>query len=179
MHLELKILNADSPDVQVFGTMNEEAFPDNERMSMSEIFEFVGATNTDFIGIYDESIPIGYIVLLKNDRCGYVFFYAIGKEYRSKGYGGAALKELFKKYSDLQIILDFEQVDEAAANNEQRIRRKNFYLRNGFNETGRYTLLKDERFEVVCNGKELDVEGLRDIIRVIHSHVSTFPDVLL
>lgn len=179
MHLEFKILNADSPDIQVFGAMNDEAFPDNERMSMDEIFEFANATNTDFLGIYDENIPVGYIVLLKNDKCGYVFFYAIGKEYRSQGYGGAALKKLFEVYSDLQIVLDFEHIDENAENYSQRVKRKRFYLRNGFKETGRYTFLRGEKFEVVCNSEELDADSFKDIISVINSLITDFPNILV
>ena len=45
------------------------------------------------------------------------------------------------------------RLNENPENNPQRIRRKNFYLWNGFHETGNYTMLRDERFEVV--GKEI------------------------
>lgn len=179
MNLELKILTPDSADIKIVEEMNNEAFPDNERMTMDEIFAFVQATNTDFLGVYDEGRLVGYIVLLKNEKCGYVFFYAIGKDYRSKGYGGSALKELFKAYSDLQIILDFEKVDEKAENFEQRVRRKSFYLRNGFHETGHYTLLKGEPFEVVCSEEQLNIPSFKDLIKVISSNVPSFPNVLI
>ena len=39
-------------------------------------------------------------------------------------------------YSDCQLWLEIEEPDETALNNQERIRRKNFYLRNGMKETG-------------------------------------------
>ena len=59
------------------------------------------------------------------------------------------MKKIIASYPDLLIILDFEEIDANAENNNQRIRRKNFYLKNGFYETGFYTLLGEIRFEVV------------------------------
>lgn len=115
-------------------------------MSIDDIFSFASDTNTDVLGIYDDSMLFGFAVILMNDKCGYVYFIAIDKNVRSKGYGSAATET----YSNLQIVLDFEEIDEDAENYAQRIRRKNFYLRNGFHETGNYTLLREQRFEVVC-----------------------------
>ena len=82
-------------------------------------------------------------------------------------------------FSHLQIILDFEIIDESAENLEQRIRRKNFYLRNGFHETGRFTLLNGYRFEVVCNKQELRADAFMELIRVIHQYRPEFPEVLI
>lgn len=107
------------------------------------------------------------------------FFLAIDRNARSKGYGGAALKALADAYPQLQIILDFEEIDENAENIDQRLRRKNFYLRNGFRKTGRYTLLRGNRFEVVCNSGALRVAPFRKLISVIHSRCPYFPDQLI
>ena len=82
-------------------------------------------------------------------------------------------------YSELQLVMDFEVIDENAENNAQRIRRKNFYLRNGFHEAGNYTMLRDDRFEVVCNDGELRKTALKELLCVIHEHCPEFPDVLI
>lgn len=180
MNLELIRLNVDSKDRKYFERINDEAFPLSERMNFDEIFDFASDTDTDVLGIYtDDGNPVGFAVILKNEECGYVYFIAIDSHIRSKGYGGAAIQKMMEVYSKLQLVLDFEVIDENAENNEQRIRRKNFYLRNGFHETGNYTMLGDDRFEVVCNGGELRKAALKDLLRILHKHRPEFPDVLI
>lgn len=148
-------------------------------MSFAEIFAFAAVTNTDVIGIYDGQEPIGFCVILRNSECGYIYFLAIDSRLRSKGYGSAAIQELTRAYPNLQLVLDFEVIDESAENNAQRIRRRNFYLRNGFHETGNYTMLRNDRFEVVCTGDELIKPALRDLLRILHEHRPEFPDILI
>lgn len=179
MNLELRKLNTNSKDKGCFEQINNEAFPLSERMSFDEIFAFASVTNTDVLGIYDDEKPVGFTVLLKNRECGYIYFLAIDSRMRSKGYGRAAMQKLLETYSELQLILDFEVIDENAENNVQRIRRKNFYLRNGFHETGNYTMLRDDRFEVVCSGGDLRKAALKDLLHIIHAQRPEFPDVLI
>ncbi len=179
LDLTLIKLESDNADRKCFDQINEEAFPLSERMSFEEIFDFASNTNTDILGIYDGDKPVGFAVLLKNVECGYVYFIAIDQSMRSKGYGGAAIQKLMRVYPELQLVLDFEVIDENAENNEQRLRRKNFYLRNGFHETGNYTMLRNERFEVVCSGGELNKTALKDLLSILHKHRPEFPDVLI
>lgn len=179
MNLELIKLNPDSKDRKYFEQVNHEAFPLSERMSFDKIFDFASDTDTDVLGIYDGKTPVGFAVLLKNAECGYVYYLAIDCHARSKGYGSAAIRRLLEVYSGLQLVLDFEEIDETAENNEQRIRRKNFYLKNGFHETGNYTLLRNDRFEVVCSGGELRKAAFGDLLCIIHAHRPEFPDVLI
>lgn len=179
MNLQLIKLNPNSKDRKYFEQVNYEAFPLFERMSFDEIFEFASDTDTDVLGIYDGEKPIGFAVLLKNAECGYVYYLAVDCHARSKGYGSATIQRMLEVYSNLQLILDFEEIDENAENNGQRIRRKKFYLKNGFHETGNYTMLRDGRFEVVCSGGELRKAAFRELLYIIHAHRPEFPNVLL
>ena len=122
---------------------------------------------------------VGFIWAVSNERCVYIFFLAIAEQYRGRGYGTQAIDGLFRFYSDRQVVLDFEELDPASENYAQRVRRKNFYLRCGFHETGRYTLLGGERFEVVCNGGALDAEGFLDLVLLIHELMPVYPGILL
>lgn len=179
MNLELIRLHPACKDITYFEQINEEAFPLWERMSMDEIFSFASDTDTDVLGIYDMDTPVGFALLLKNAECGYLYFIAIAKNMRSKGYGGSAIKKILESYPKLQIILDFEEIDPNAENYAQRIRRKNFYLRNGFHETGHYTLLQEERFEVVCSTGTLHTEAFKDLLVILHANRPEFSDMLI
>ncbi len=179
MQINLKKLTSDSKDIRIFEKINDEAFPPSEHMSMDKIFKFASVTDTDVLGIYSGELPIGFVVIMKNQQCGYVYFLAIDSKLRSKGYGSATLKKILEEYGKIQMILDFEALNEKAANNEQRIRRRCFYLRNGFHETGRYTMLQGEKFEVVCNAGELNENGLKELLEIIHANIPEFSNVLL
>ena len=179
MNIVFNRLKANGEDNGYFEQINDEAFPLLERMSFDEIFDFASDTNTDVLGIYDDKKPIGFVVLLKNEECGYIYYLAMDSRIRSKGYGSAAIQKMIEVYSDLLLVLDFEVIDENAENNAQRIRRKNFYLRNGFHETGYYTMLRNDCFEVVCSGGELCKSALKDLLCIIHAHRSEFPNVLI
>lgn len=179
MNLELRKLEKHCKDRSCFEAINEEAFPDIERMDMDEMFAFAENTDSEMLGFYDGETPVGFTLLVKNEVCAYLFFLAIDAKKRSKGYGSAALRKLFEEYRDQQVILDFEEMDESAENYEQRVRRKQFYLRNGFSETGNYTFLRGERFEVVCNQEPLRKEGFLELIHVIHANCPDFPDLLV
>lgn len=178
MNLHLVRLEPDCKDRKCFERINDEAFPVSERQSMEEMFGLASDTDTEVLGIYDDGQPVGFTVLVKNAVCGYVYFLAIDAHFRSQGYGSAALRKLRDAYPGLQLILDFEEIDENAENYEQRVHRKDFYLRNGFYETGRYTLIYHDRFEVVSSFLPLCTEAFEELIHVLHAHAPKFMDML-
>ena len=179
MSITLKSVGRSSPERCMFEEINERAFPQYERMNFDDIYRLQSVCETEILGIYDEDEPKGFIVLLKNEKCGYIYYLAVDEKYRSSGYGSAALKELERTYPNIQLILDFEEVKCDADNYEQRIKRKDFYLRNGFHETGQYTVLSGERFEVVCNGNELLCEEFEKLIKIMHDNRPDFADILI
>lgn len=179
LNLELIKLKENNKDRKYFEQLNDEAFPPSEWMSFDDIYDFASETDTDVLGIYDGGNPVGYAVVLKNSECGYIYFLAIDRRVRSMGYGSAAIKKMMQIYPGLQLVLDFEVIDEKEENNGQRVRRKNFYLRNGFHETGNYTMLREDRFEVVCSGGELRKDALEDLLHILHEHRPELPDILI
>lgn len=179
MQIELKRLYKGSKGLPLIKKINKEAFPDCERVSINEFFIMEQKSNAEFLVIYDKETPVGFILTVKNEECAYLFFLAINKNKRSNGYGGKALKALAERYANLQIILDFEEIDQTADNFLQRIKRKDFYLKNGFHETGRYTLMNSVRFEVVCNKAPLNEAAFKRLLPVLHQNCPSFANALL
>ena len=71
-------------------------------------------------------------------------------------------------------MVDFEAVDENAPNNDQRIRRRNFYLRNGFKETGYFQFYMNTEFEIFCTQTKFDRDEFDALISFIHSKSDSF-----
>ena len=59
-------------------------------------------------------------------------YLAISDAVRGKVYGSAVLQAVQKKYAGKRIILNIEEMDETGPNYAQRVKRKAFYQKNGF-----------------------------------------------
>ncbi|MBQ6508814.1 MAG: GNAT family N-acetyltransferase [Flexilinea sp.] len=175
----LRKLEKDDPAFKTITRINEEAFPPSEFMPVAMMFELTEKLDGSVWGIYTEKELAGFAMTFRNEKCEYFFFLAIDRNLRNQGLGTEAVKAFFREFSGRQVILDFEEMDPEADNYPMRLRRKNFYLRCGFHETGHFTMFRGNRFEVVCNGGELETESFRDLITKIHAIHPEYPDILI
>ena len=132
--------------------LNMDAFPDEERLDTELLARLSEQGRLELLGIYDNDSYIGFTVIFHGERSVYVFFLAIDPAWRSHGYGSAVLNALRVRYAGRQLVLDIEPLDPAASNYEQRLRRKSFYLRNGFRESGCFFKYCGMCFEVLFDG---------------------------
>ena len=93
---------------------------------------------------------MGFMAVRIYEEISYLFFLAIDPEHRSGGYDSRALKLLKEIYPWKQQVVDFEKLDNAAENNEQRKKRRSFYLRNGYKETGKFVSYFGVQYEIFC-----------------------------
>lgn len=174
--MQIKKIDANSRNLKELKAINDEAFPPVERMSIEEMFTF--PINSEMIGFYDEETLIGFSLLLLNSETVFLVLLAIDKRYRGNGYGSRALRSILSNYPEKQVVLDYEEVVKTAINYEQRASRKQFYLRNGFHETGRFTVLSHEKYEVVCSQEALNENSLNEVLFAIHQHTPEFEERL-
>ena len=167
--MELRPMDAISPDAMLLDRLNREAFPDNERVDAEDLFAMAARGEASVLGIYEDDIFAGFFALRTYQGYIYLIFFAIRPEMRSRGLGGRALRMLCERYNGTQIAIDFEAPDECSPNNEQRVRRREFYLRSGFCETGLFMYYAGTEFEVVCSDIEFDRAGFERMIAHIHA----------
>ena len=131
-----------------------ESFPKRERMPFPLMVAMSKLWNTKFFGFYDGDIPCGFIYLASNRKIVFVMFFAVDKCLRSKGYGSFILQQIKNKYPDKKIIVSIEPCDDIAPDIELRKRRKTFYMKNGYKETGYMMKLNGVMQEImVTNGE--------------------------
>ena len=165
--MKLKKLTIDSPDIGILEEINQEAIPECERNSFGDLMD-TGAT---ILGIYEEG-PVGFLAIREYKNILYLAYLAVNSALRSKGIGGKALEELVSNNSDHMIVVEYEAPNPAASENELNIRRKGFYKRNGFGETGYFTFYDDTEFEIGCAGMEFDVKLFCEFTEYLSSIVS-------
>lgn len=130
-----------------------EAFPKKERMPFPMMVAMSKLWNTQFLSFYDGDTLCGFVYLAKSRQVVFVMFFAVDQSLRSKGYGSAILQELRQRFPDKKIIITIEPCDEGACDLALRKRRKAFYLRNGYRETGYRIRLSGVTQEIIiANG---------------------------
>ena len=108
--------------------------------------------DNELLGFYLDNRFIGFTNLLFYKDLCYMFFLAVSPEYRNEGFGSQIIQEAFKEYPDKTYVLCYDEVDEKYSDNNLRIRRRNFYLRNGFKDNNLKTLEYGVRYDTVYHG---------------------------
>lgn len=173
--MELKILPQSSDDKRIADTINEEAFPECERNSLDSLYASDTSENLEILGIYHDDTIVGFIADRKYERLRYLAYLAVSRDKRSAGIGSKALQLLKERFPDGQIVTEFETPDESCGNNAIRLRRRDFYLRNGFYETGWYSFYDDTEFTIACSERDFDREGFERFTEylssIVHDHI--------
>lgn len=169
--MQLKLLPQNSEDKLIADTINEEAFPECERNSLDDMYASDTADIIEILGIYDDNAIVGFFIVRKYKNIRYLAYFAVSQDKRSAGIGSQALKFLMERYPYAQIVTEFETPDDSCDNNAMRLRRRDFYLRNGFYETGWYSFYDDTEFTIACSEPVFDKEGFERFTSYLSSIV--------
>lgn len=145
----------------------KEAFPPEEYLAPAKLAEMARADNFDFLALTDKDAFVGFMAVLTYADLAYLFFLAIEPSRRSMGYGGRAIETLRAAYPGKKQVVDFEMPDDAAANRGQREKRREFYLRNGYRETGLFLRYLGVDYEVFCMDEDFQPETFQAMMKTI------------
>ncbi len=124
--------NADEQLKQLYQT----AFPKNEQIPWDDLMRLIDEMSLDFTAYYDDDDFVGFTIVYPRPTFNWYWYFAVREELRGKGIGQKILSQLIKKYEGQPCVLDMESpYQEPCDNPEQRKRRHEFYLRNGFRDT--------------------------------------------
>lgn len=145
----------------------KEAFPPEEYLAPSKLVEMANADNFDFLALTDNGSFVGFMVVQTYQNLAYLFFLAIDSTCRSKGYGSRAIETLKAEYPYKKQVVDFEMLDNQANNYKQREKRREFYLRNGYKETGLFLTYLGVAYEVFCMDEDFEPEEFKAMMKNI------------
>ncbi len=123
-----------SQDYTRFHALYCSAFPKAERVPVK--FLMSHAVDSTLIACYDRETFCGFYSTLTFGNITHILFLAVDDALRGRGYGSIFLELIARRYPQNRIILDIEAEEPTASNREQRVRRKAFYKRNGYSESG-------------------------------------------
>ena len=115
----------------------ESAFPREERIPWEDLLRLVEKMPLEFAEYRDGAELLGITIVYPRPRLSWFWYFAVPEEKRGRGIGQRILSALLSRYEGRSAVLDMEDpAQHGAPNAAQRLRRRDFYLRNGFRETG-------------------------------------------
>lgn len=168
MFLKGVIVDKNFKDLKLLETITKQSFPQEEYVAPEIIIKMAEKDkNIFYLALYDNENLVGYVVVKLYKMYCYLFFLAISPDYRSNGYGSKAIDFIKNQFKDYKHIVDFEMVDETAENNEERIKRRNFYIKNGYKPTGMFLKYLNLSFEIFTMNDDFDLEIYKDLMNTI------------
>ncbi len=134
------------------------AFPKEERLPWWILRALTINKNVSITSYYDKDTFCGFTHSTIKDDILFVMFFAVDEERRGKGYGSAILECIKRSNPDKKIMLNVELLDESAANYADRVRRMNFYKKNGFFDTKHNIDEVGGTFRVLSTSQNIDKE---------------------
>ena len=148
--IRYEVLTKEHKDVEEVRKFYDYSFPDDERMPYDRLLSMVDDNHVMYAW-YDEEKLVGMTFTFVFDQLAYLSYICIQKEEQNHGYGSKILNAIENMYS--RIVVDIEQIKTEQA--EEQIRRKQFYLRNSFHETGVFYFIYNVDYELLSTGESV------------------------
>ena len=149
-------------DVLRIRRLYREAFPRCERKPFSIIRAMEKKGKTDLWYFEDEGGFAGLCATINGKNEILIDYLAVAKKRRGTGVGTKMLSALIEHYRDFGIFLEIEELDPSAKNNAERIRRKEFYLREGLTPMDTHVKLFGVDMELLGKNCHLNFDEYRD-----------------
>lgn len=142
------------------------AFPEIERHPVEELFDACDTGKCEWLIFMGNGAFAGMAYMVVNEGIAFLLYLAVSESMRNQGIGAAILKELSTHYKGMEIILLIESLKEDCDNMDIRIRRKGFYLRNGFCDTSyiQSSCGGAAIYDILSSGKDFTTERWRNFI---------------
>ncbi|KRG10810.1 GNAT family N-acetyltransferase [Staphylococcus sp. NAM3COL9] len=166
MNLQFNHITKRSVDLKKVEDLFYQSFPKDERLSIDLLLYKADLGFGKLLAVYDNNSFVGFTYLVTYENLTYILYLAVDESHQSKGYGGRILSLIKDEYCQNQLVLNIETLDESAPNFPQRLKRKNFYNRNGYNSA---KLIYKNRFgvyEVMVNGEgNVNKDTFKDLMK--------------
>ena len=165
MNISLVSIKRDRTHVEDIKRLYMSAFPKDERAPFRTLLRRAKKKNVNFFACMDADEFIGLLYVVNHLDMSYIFYFAVKEDKRGLGYGTAILKAALKKYKGRRFFLAIEEVARNYENYPQRLKRRQFYQRAGFECTGQKIQEAFVIFDLLGVGGKVDNKGYRALMK--------------
>lgn len=141
------------------------AFPENEQFPMWLLNLWALRKSIDFFAYYDGDTFCGISYTVSSDELVFVLYLAVNDKIRSKGYGSAILQCIKERFPNITIALNIEPLDIKSDNYAQRIKRFEFYVKNGFTDTRCQIIDSSGNYQILATSEIFSIEKYKSAIK--------------
>ncbi len=128
-----KITMEDDLSLPVIEKLYETAFPPNERGRGLNYLVNDKQNVGDLLAFFDGNAFVGFASILTCLNISHVIYFAVAPDKRDEGYGSRIINTICDIKKNYKVIVDVEDpAEERAKNRDQRVKRLDFYEKNGF-----------------------------------------------
>lgn len=141
-------------------------FPESERKPFSLMLQKSREGIMELLAIEEETGAfLGLAITILYKDLVLLDYFAVSPTMQGQNIGSRALRLLQERYTGKRFFLEIEDPREHAPNQEERIRRKAFYLRNNMTVMPYYVKLFGVPMQIMTNGTEISYEEYHEIYR--------------
>jgi len=156
MDLRVEYVTGRSKEKEKIKEIYTSSFLKEDRIPFWLMLIMAKMKNTEFISFHDKDTLCGFVYMATVQDLTFVMFLAVDENIRSKGYGSGILEKIQSIHPYSKIIISIERCDKDAKDIEQRLRRKKFYVNNGYIETGYLVEISKKKQEILIKNGEFD-----------------------
>lgn len=148
----------------------EENFPKKERTDFYSLLSGL-YVSFELYALYNENKVIAFVHLNSTADFVHINYLAVSKLYQGRGIGSQFLSWIKKKYIGKPIVLDVELKNQNINKNFDRVRRINFYKKNGFVLSNYVFEWQNDLFSPMYYG-QLDIDKFKIYIEKLLLEIS-------
>lgn len=162
--MNITLEDAERQDMKKIKKLYLSAFPPEERAPFIFIKRRSKKKSALMLAAKDGGEFVGFVYIVTYRDMAYLFYFAINEDKRGMGYGSAILQRLIDMYKGKRLFLAREQLDDKADNYAQRLKRRQFYLNNGFSDMPGHIKEANVVYDIMGIGGEISSSDYDDLI---------------
>lgn len=163
--MEAKYLSHPSTNRLKANRLLSKSIPRNERIPKIAVNVLATREMINYYSFYDANTIVGLIYYMETDKLIYILYLAVNPKIRSKGYGSKILDWIKNKSNGRPLVIDLESIDESAPNIEQRIKRLNFYKKNGFILSNIVIEFRGSKYSLMSTSSNISIDDYKELIK--------------
>lgn len=163
----MKLDFATKEQIPLIQELYMQSFPSEERKPFTFMQKGQKKGRFQILALTEAEEVQGLVITVLDGDIVLVDYLAIKPSKRNNGIGSEAISLIMKRFEGKRVFLEIEIPEEGADNLEQRLKRKQFYLKNGFKENGIRVSLFGVRMEVLTYQCDINFQ------EYCHVYVST------